>query len=123
MAMLQRADVRAPVLPKETVHVDALGGEVIVRSQLLSERLELMALNTQLAVPKDGETAAQARARAGAQLVSYTLARCVVLADGQPMYSQEEWDRIGAQYPNDVLALFNKSRALSGHDSELNAKN
>lgn len=126
MAMLQRADVRAPVLPKETVDVPALGGEVVVCGLLLSDRLALSALQADLATPPEGASEAdaeQAQRRAGAQIVFHTLARCVVLADDKPLYSPAEWDHFGAAHPEAVLGLYRKARALSGQDEAQNEKN
>jgi len=125
MALLQRADVRAPVVRKESVDVPALGGEVIVCSLLLADRLALSALQAELAaVPaQPGETPEQAHSRAGGQIVFHTLARTVVLGDGLPLYTPKEWNEFGAAHPDAVLGLYRKSRALSGHDDETNLKN
>ncbi len=120
---LQRNQIESPVLPKEAVPVDALGGEVIVRAMLLSERLELSAINAAAAKPQAGETEVQARARAGSRLVADTLARCVLLADGEPMWSAAEWDAFGATEPGAVLHLFNVARRLSGQDEPELQKN
>ena len=43
MPALKRSDLVAPELPRETVAVPALGGDVIVRGLRLSERLALFA--------------------------------------------------------------------------------
>lgn len=123
MALLQRAAVRAPALPKEAVPVDALGGDVVVTGLLLSQRLALHALNARLAEPLPGEDPAAARTRAGAQLVAHTLAQCVVLDDGQPLYTAAEWEAFGAAHPGPALDLFDKARALNGMDAGAAAKN
>lgn len=120
---LERNQIKAPVLPKEAVQVDVIGGEVIVRGLLLSERLALSALNGQLSQPLPGENADLAQARAGAAMVAHTLARVVVLADEQPLYSAIEWDEFGAAHPGDVLELFRISRRLNGFDAGESAKN
>lgn len=120
---LERNQIQSPVLPKEAVQVDALGGEVIVRGLLLSERMEMSALNVRLSQPQAGESEADARARAGGQLVVHTLARCVVLADGEPMWSAAQWDEFGARYPEEALHLFNTARRLNGQDAEAAEKN
>jgi hypothetical protein len=114
---LDRNQLKAPVLPKEAVPVDALGGEVIVRGLLLSERLALSALNSQLSQPLDGEDKALANARAGAQMVAHTLAKVVLLADGLPVYSAAEWDAFGAAQSGVVLDLYRHSRRLNGLDA------
>jgi hypothetical protein len=123
MALLQRADVRAPVLPKETVPVPALGGDVVVRGLLLSQRLALHAYNARQSQPQPGETDADARARAGAQLVAHTLAQCVCAADDQPLYTTAEWEAFGSAHPAAALDLFYLARRLNGMDDEATEKN
>lgn len=123
MSLIERSAVQAPVLPKETVPMPSLGGDVIVRGLLLSERLTLSALSGQLSEPHPGESVELAQARAGAQMVSHTLARAVVLADGQPFYSVAQWDQFGAKHTGDVLALFQASRRLNGYDEGDTEKN
>jgi len=104
MGLIQRADVRAPVLPKETVTVEALGGDVIVRGLLLAEKLERNRLS-------------------GGHLVAHTLAHAVELGDGLPLYTAEEWAVFGAQNPAAALDLFKVAQRLSGDDPEANRKN
>ena len=104
MALLQRADVRAPVLPKETVTVGALGGDVIVRGLLLAEKLDRNRLS-------------------GGHMVAHTLACAVELGDGTPLYSAEEWAVFGAQHADAALDLFKTAQRLSGDDPEVNRKN
>lgn len=123
MALLKRADVRAPVLPKETVAVEALGGDVVVAGLLLSQRLALHALNARLSQPQPGEDEAAALTRAGAQMVAHTLAQCVVLEDGQHLYSVEQWEAFGASNPSAALDLFDRVRALNGMDGKGAEKN
>lgn len=123
MALIERSQIKAPSLPRETVEVSALGGEVIVRGLLLSERLELSGFHNRLADPLPGESEDQARSRAGGQIVAFTLARAVVLADSQPVFTQAEWDTFGAEHPDAVLDLFSRARVLGGQDGAENAKN
>lgn len=123
MALIERNQAPAPVLPKETVQVDALGGEVIVRGLLLSERLALSAEQAGLLASQDGESSAPARMRAGAQMVPRTLAACVILADGQPMWTADEWDRFGAAHAEPAFELFAVAQRLSGLDAKESEKN
>ena len=123
MALIERSQVKAPSLPRETVAVQALGGDVIVRGLLLSERMQLSGLNAHLSQPEPGESEEQARSRAGGHLVSFTLARAVELADGQPLYTQPQWDAFGAEHPEAVLDLFQRARVLGGQDQAAAAKN
>ena len=123
MALIERDQVRTPILRKQTVTVPALGGDVVVRGLLLSELLEKKYINSAAKEPMDGETEERARARAGGQLVSFTLARTVTLGDGKPLFTEAEWDVFGAENPGDVLELFNVSESLNGRNKKEVAKN
>lgn len=109
MPLLKKANVTAPVLPKETVPVAALGGEVVVRGLLLSERLSLFA-----GIREDG--------KAFAHLPSM-LAATVQDADGLPLFNEQEWEAFGAKHFQEALALFAVARKLSGLDAEVAEKN
>lgn len=115
MTILTRNQIKTPALPKEAVPVPTMGGDVIVRGMLLSERMELSALGAALSEPMPGENAAQIAHRVGRQVVMLTLARAVVLEDGEPVYTADQWDAFGAEDPEAVLMLYRKARALSGH--------
>lgn len=106
MAILKKANIQAPTLPKETVDVPELGGEVVVSGLLLKDRIELFA----------------AAETGGAQL-SRLLAATVLDADGVPVYTQEEWEQFGAQHFAAALRLFDVARRLSGLDAEVAKKN
>lgn len=124
MALIERSAAPvAPILPKETVPVAELGGDVIVRGMLLSESMALAGLSADLAEIKPGESTEQAQRRAGREIVFFTLASCVVLADGLPFWTAAEWDAFGSKHPAVVLDLYKKSRRLGGHDDADNAKN
>jgi hypothetical protein len=123
MALIDRNAVPTPAVPKVTVDVPALGGEVILRGLLLSDRLELSALGAVLADQAGGENTEQAQRRAGQQAVFHMLARTVVLADGEPLFTVGQWDAFGGQHPEAVLDLYRRARALSGQDEEANKKN
>lgn len=123
MALLERSRVKAPVRPMETIPCDALGGDVIVRGMLLSERLEMQALNALMSEPAAGETEQQARARAGAQMTAQMLARCVILGDDKPLFTVTEWDQFGARHPEAVLDLLRVAQRLSGTDEQDIEKN
>ena len=105
---LDRASLKAPVLPKEAVSVASLGGEVIVRGLKLSERLALFAN-----LGEEGAAPEQAFVH-----VPRVLARVVILADGEPVFTEEQWEIHGASYPDDVFALFKVAQKLSGLDSD-----
>lgn len=105
MPVINKANVPPPVLPKQVVDVPELGGEVIVRGLLLSDRVRIMN-----------------KARDGGVMVTDLLACTVVDADGQPVYSAKEWEEFGASNFNRSLELFKVSRSLSGLDAEVNEK-
>jgi len=101
-------------LPREAVLVPALGGEVIVQGLLLSQRLELHALQTDLSTPRGDETADQARNRAGAHIVPLMLAAAVVSPEGRPLWGAADWETFGAVHPGPALELFDVAMRLSG---------
>jgi hypothetical protein len=123
MALLERDQVKSPVLRKQTVPVPALGGDVIVRGLLLSELLEKKHVNASAKLPQEGETEERARARAGGQVVAFTLARAVTLGDDKPLYTEAEWEVFGAAHPGEVLDLFSVSESLNGRNKKEVAKN
>lgn len=123
MAVIQRAQVPAPVLRKETVLVPRLGGDVIVRGLLLSERLQIDNIKSAMLKPLEGETVEQAQYRAGSAIVFVTLERTVMAADEQPVFSAAAWDMFGSQHPDVVLDLYRTARRLSGFDQEATEKN
>ena len=138
-SVLTRGEVKRPVLPKETVPVEALGGSVVVRGMYASERLELASL----ALKRDRDAAASAAADArvtagdgdaaeadgevdfgGTYVRIPRVLACVVLgADELPIFSEKEWQVFGGQHPDAVLALFTKAKQLSGMDVEEVRKN
>lgn len=92
---LSREQLRRPAVPKETVDVPALGGEVVVRGLLLSERLEWAG-------------------SAGYAQVARALALCVALEDGKPALTAEEWEAFGGQHLEAAIDLFQVVKRLSG---------
>lgn len=120
---LERNQIKPPVLPKEAVQVDALGGEVIVRGLLLSERLALSSQQARLFQPQAEETQEDADARAGVAMVPVTLARCVLASDNKPVWSEAEWEAFGAVHTADAVLLFNTAVRLSGQSLEASTKN
>ena len=97
------------MLPKETVAVEELGGEVVVRGLLLSERLALYA-----GANDEGRVFAQ---------IPALLAQTVVDADGAAIYDAAAWEAFGAQHMDAALRLFGVAKRLSGLDAESAAKN
>ena len=92
---IRRADVPRPMRREEDVQIDSLGGEVIVKGMLLSDRLALNSVSD------------EAR---GATLLALT----VFDADGEPLWSADEWDVWGATHFEDISRLASVAGRLSG---------
>lgn len=120
---LNRDHVTIGRLPTEDMPAPTLGGTVTVRGLRLSERLQNDAIHVAERQPRDGETEAQARARAGSQIVARVLAQTVIDDEGKPLLTAAEWDEHGASNQAEVLTLFNKAMELSGERLEVAAKN
>lgn len=105
MALLKRGNVTGPTLRKETVPVPSLGGDVVVRGLMLSERLGL----------REKAQAAK-EAGGGDRFVAELLACSVVDADGHPLFTAEQWDIWAADHPAEFGALIDKSMELGGLD-------
>lgn len=104
MPVLSKAEIDRPVRRAETVECEALGGEVIVQALLLSEKMQYLygGDRTFADIPR-------------------LLAMTVVDAERQPLMTAYEWELWGTDHIEAVLALFDKSKALSGlsvEDSE-----
>ena len=117
MTVIKRGEVPAPVLPKETVEVEALGGEVVVRGMLLTERLAVQKRITSL---RKAEANGLDDVHA---ILPVMLALCVLDADGLPVFTQDQWQTFGAEHAGQAVALFNTAWRLSGFDTEAEAKN
>ncbi len=109
MALLKKSQIAPPVLPKETVDVPELGGEVVVRGLLFSERLALFAR-----VDEKGKAFAD---------IPQLLAQTVIDGDGEPVFTAEQWEAFGASHMEALLRVFAVARRLSGLDAEAAAKN
>ena len=117
MAVIKRGEVAAPVLPKETIEAPALGGEVVVRGLLLSERLAIQKRITTLS-KQQADGAGDVHA-----ILPVLLAICVLDADGFPVFDHDQWQAFGASHASQAIALFNAAWRLSGFDVEAEAKN
>lgn len=109
MALLKKANIAAPVLPRETVPVAELGGDVVVRGLLFSEKLALFS-----SINATGQAFAE---------IPALLASTVLDADDVPVFSVREWEEFGNANEAAVLALFKVARRLSGLDAEATEKN
>lgn len=117
MAVLKRGDIAPPVTPKETMEVPALGGEVVVRGLLLSER---MAVQKQIVSLRRAEADDTGTVHA---ILPVMLALCVLDADGLPLWTQDQWQAFGGTHADQAVTLFNSAWRLSGFDAEAETKN
>lgn len=104
MAVINKADVKKPMLPKETVTCAALGGDVIVTGLNLKDRVSIYSV-------KDGAS------------ISLMLSLTVVDAAGESIFTEAEWDDFGAQQFNACVELFQVAKRLSGLDASIAEKN
>lgn len=133
MAVVKRGAVSAPNLPKETVEVEAIGGDVVVRGLTLTEylaialRMEDLARQARArrsAAESDGAAPAPAVGVADiGPIMPVLLAIAVVDADGLPLWSEAEWQAFGGKHAAQAMALFNVAFRLAGLDKGANAKN
>lgn len=106
---LDRSKIVLPELPRESVAVPALGGDVIVRGLLLRDRLALFA-----GLREGGEAYGR---------VAQLLALSVIDEQDKPLLSEGEWERFGAVHFDVALNLFSVVKRLSGLDAEAVEKN
>lgn len=109
MALLKKSQIASPVLPKETVDVPELGGEVVVRGLLFSERLALLS-----GVDDQGRAIAK---------IPVLLSQTVIDGDGEAVFTADEWEAFGAKHMEALLRLFVVAKRLSGLDAKATAKN
>jgi hypothetical protein len=105
MAVLNKENVPPPVVPKETVTVPELGGDVIVRGLLLTDRIRFFQ-----------------KGQSGKLGVSSMLAFTVIDAKGEEIFTEEEWEAFGAKNFSAAIELFEKAKKLSGMDVVVNKK-
>jgi len=116
MAVIKRANVAAPVLPRETVEVEALGGEVVVQGLLLSDRqdLETFMVSLALAGREAAESGGSAQAAGMSKVIPRLLHLSVLDADGERVYTEQEWQVFGGAHHVQATALFLVAWRLSG---------
>lgn len=106
---LNRQNLVKPELPRETVAVPALGGDVIVRGMMLGERLALFS-----DLREEGKHYSH---------ISKILAATVIGDDGKRLMDEADWEAFGGLHFNEALDLFSVARRLSGLDAEVVEKN
>ena len=104
---LSRGDINLPPLPKRTVDCPELGGEVVIRGLLLSDRLRLVE-----------QAGGQDMGRV-AQLLTST----VIGPDDKPLLTAAEWEQFGAVHFEAALKLFSVAVELAGLKTEVAEKN
>jgi hypothetical protein len=117
VSVVRKSEVPPPVLPKETVEVPSLGGEVVVRGLRLVERL---ALQSEMAKAGDPSAIGVDEIM---RRVPALLAMAVIDADGAAIFTAAEWEDFGATHQDDAVRLFNVAMRLAGYGSEEIAKN
>jgi hypothetical protein len=119
---ISRGDIPPVTLPEETLHMAALGGEVLVRGMDMVQLLDFLERRRTLMQPMDGEAPDAAETRAGHELIPSVLATAVLADDGLPVYTAPQWRAWGASHVGDALALFNLAMRLSGSDVQAEKK-
>jgi hypothetical protein len=99
-----KADVTAPVLPQERLHVVPGLGEVIIRPLLLSDRLALAYNQTRVGRPREFSH------------ITGLLAHAVVDANHEQVFTAEEWEAFGASNVQAVLDAWDIAWEMSGLD-------
>lgn len=125
MATLKRgaAPALAP-LASELVAVQALGGSVLVRELSLEARLDFeRALRARKPAAAVAEQDAADEVADVHAMVPHLLAVTVLLDDGAPLYSVQEWRAFGARNIEAAVGLFNTAMRLSGFNADENQKN
>lgn len=123
MAVIKRGNVAEPTLPKETVEVEAIGGEVVVRGLLLSERQELEDLMVRLAKAKREASESGGEAPGMSTIMPRLLHLAVLDADGLQLWSEQQWQVFGGKHHGQASALFLVAWRLAGFAQADNAKN
>ena len=121
MATLSRSNL-APVEPPSRgvtlpgIAADGSPGEVLVRGMDMPQLMRFAGRRQRLLELRVGENELDAQERAGAELLPLALEMCVLLDDGQPLYTAAQWRTYGARHAADTLELFNTAMELSGQD-------
>jgi hypothetical protein len=123
MSVLKREAAPVPAIRQEVVAFAPVGADVIVRSRTMADELILGRFRYRDVKPVPGETESDAHTRNGIEVVAATLHLQVVLEDGEPLWSTEQWMAYGARHPGDVFALYQVAERVSGADPEAAAKN
>lgn len=107
-----KADIPAPLLPQEKIAaVPELGGDVIVRPLMLSDRLALAQ-----------EFRANGRPKDFAHIASL-LAYSIVDANHEQLFTADQWEAWGSVHTTAALELWDVAWGLSGLATDAAEKN
>lgn len=108
MALVKRGSLPHPALAEETVAVEPLGGEVLVRGMSLRERLAFAVR------ARTGErTPSMEEDRETFENVSHVLSWCVLDADRERLMTPAQWEAWGSAHTADAMRLFGIAKRLS----------
>lgn len=96
---LNRSQLKEPTLAKEPVDVPELGGEVIVQSMMMSDRLQIATAD----LPQFAH-------------IAEVLARSVVDDEGVRFWTAQQWEVFGGQHQEAAWKLFETAKRLSKLD-------
>lgn len=106
MAVITKDQIPASVsLPREAHPCEGLPGDVVVQGLMLSDRMRVLSPQC------DGKRA------------SHLLAASVVDADGDPVFTVDQWEAHGGKHSKSVLNLVGVAMRLSGMNLEAEEKN
>jgi O-succinylbenzoate synthase len=101
-----KSDIAAPVLPEQqTVMVEELGGEVIVRPLFLAEKIAMSQRHIDGRTKDFGHIAA-------------LLAYAVVDDNGEQLFTVEQWETWGSAHVAATMKLWDVAFGMSGLDRE-----
>jgi hypothetical protein len=123
MEVITRAEVPAVELRTEEVELASLKRKVVVRGRLLQHTLRLAQLRESLIKPLEGESEADAEARAVAEISTRQLAMQVLAGDGEPMWTAAQWGIWAGSNAAEFAQLQTACDRVSGTSVEIAEKN
>lgn len=118
MAVISRGQVHKFTLPRETVNVPELGGEVLVLGMGYSLRVSLLA-----ALKRTGGAQGDIDAAAVLAMAPVVLSEAVHDAQDHPLMGLEAWEEFGRQHRHAIERLTAVVLRLSGFNQEDVRKN
>ena len=99
--VIKKSDAKPPVLARETVPAPGVGGDVVVQAMMMSDRLQIATAD----LPQYAH-------------IAEVLARSVVDADGERIWTAKEWEVFGGTNQEEVWKLFDVAKRLSKLDGD-----